>query len=239
MFFLKHAVMRNSYISLKTKDDILSLAHYKKAPLLRLIDFTMKQALNHLKRDPVLAGVIETYGEINYPPPKDIFVSIASSIVGQQLSNKAADTIWSRLIKLFPGNLVTPKAILDLDLATIRTVGTSWAKARSLQDLAQKALDGTLQLNKLDTMSDEEVINHLVLVKGIGRWTAEMRLMFSLGRQDVLPLDDVGIQNAMVKLYGLNRKLKSRPQKMTKIASPWRPYRTIACWYLWKYLDNE
>jgi len=198
----------------------------------------LTQAIEHLKTDPILQTVIEKHGVLDYPPSKNMFASLASSIVGQQLSNKAADTIWGRFVKLFPNEEVTAKAILALDPEKIKSVGTSWAKVKSLKDLAEKAENGTLQLDKLDIMTDEEIIDHLVTVKGIGRWTAQMRLMFSLSRPDILPLDDVGIQNAFVKLYGLNRKHKTLHQKMQKIAKVWQPYRTVACWYLWKDLDN-
>ncbi len=199
----------------------------------------MKLALDHLKKDPVLRSVIAKYGNINYSPPKNIFNSLVGSIIEQQLSGKAAATIYQRFLNLFPDHIYSPELILKTPLENIRSVGTSWAKARSLHDLSQKVSDGTLQLNKLEQMTDSEVIVHLTQVKGIGRWSAEMRLMFSLGRPDILPLDDVGIQNAFVMLYGLNRKHKSLPQKMTQIAEAWRPYRTVACWYLWKFLDNK
>lgn len=199
----------------------------------------LSKALIHLRQDQVLKSLIDQFGVLNYRPSKDLFTSLVYSIIEQQLSGKAAETIYNRFLKLFPSGKYTARAILDLDLSLIRSCGTSWAKARSLHDLSQKHLNGTLQLNKLDKMSDAEVIVHLVKVKGIGKWTAEMRLMFSLGRPDILPLDDVGIQNAFVKHYGLNRRHKTFTKKMIKIAESWRPWRTIACWYLWKSLDNQ
>lgn len=199
----------------------------------------IQAAIDHLQKDEVLGKLISQFGVINYEPPTDIFESLAQSIVGQQLSGKAADTIWGRFVTLFPNKKVTPHAIMSLEIESMRNIGTSWAKARSLKDLAEKTVDGTVQINKLETMSDEDMIEHLIKVKGIGRWTAQMRLMFSFERSDILPLDDIGIQNAFVKLYGLNRSHKTLHQKMTKIAAPWRPYRTIACWYLWRFLDNR
>ncbi len=198
-----------------------------------------KLALSHLSRDPVLKGLIERFGPLDYSSEKDHFESLVYSIVEQQLSGKAADTIYARFLSLFSDQKFTPELILATPQEKLRGIGTSWAKARSLHDLSQKVLDGTLQLNKLQEMTDETVIAHLVQVKGIGRWTAEMRLMFSLQRPDVLPLDDVGIQNAFVLHYGLNRSHKRLGQQMTKIASSWQPYRTLACWYLWKSLDNR
>ncbi len=199
----------------------------------------LKTALKHLKADPVLVTLISQYGVLDYPSSSDHFKSLVYSIIEQQLSGKAADTIYGRFLKLFPKEKYTPELILATQQDKLRGIGTSWAKARSLHDLSQKVIDGTLQLNKLVDMSDEEVITHLIQVKGIGLWSAQMRLMFSLSRPDILPLDDVGIQNAFVMHYGLNRSHKRLKQKMIKIAEPWRPYRTVACWYLWKSLDNK
>lgn len=200
----------------------------------------LHKALRHLKKDPVLKILIDRFSVINYPPPADRFTNLVSEIIGQQLSGRAADTIYNRFLSLFPNKKFTPDLILDIEDLTLRNCGMSWAKARSLHDLSHKILSKTVQLNKLDQMSDEEVITHLTTVKGIGRWTAEMKLMFTLQRPDILPLDDVGIQNAFVKHYGLlrtnNHELKTR---MQEIASSWQPYRTLACWYLWKSLDNK
>jgi DNA-3-methyladenine glycosylase II len=199
----------------------------------------LKQALRHLENDPILKDLIHKFGPLNYKPNTDYFLSLVSTIIGQQLSNKAADTIYSRFESLFPSRKYSPQDILSTPLETLRSIGTSWAKARSLHDLSQKIINGSLQLDKLEIMQDEEIIEHLVQVKGIGRWTAQMKLMFTFHRPDILPLDDVGIQNAMVKHYQLNRQHKNFKNRMEKIANPWRPYRTIACWYLWKSLDNE
>ena len=199
----------------------------------------LSPALTHLKQDPQLKSLIERFGRLNYRPSKDLFASLVYSIIEQQLSGKAAETIYGRFSSLFPQKRFTPELILATGLDKLRGIGTSWAKARSLHDLSQKYLDGTLQLNKLAEMTDEEVIAHLVQVKGIGPWSAQMRLMFSLSRPDILPLDDIGIQNAFVKHYGLKRNSKLLKAKMLKIAQKWRPYRTIACWYLWKSLDNR
>lgn len=190
--------------------------------------------------DPVIAKLAAKYGSIKSQPSQDIFADLVESIVSQQLSGKAAATIFSRVTKLL--KTITPKNILAASDQSLRDCGLSWSKVSYIKDLALKSKTGTLQLLRLGNMSDEEVIDHLVVVKGIGRWTAEMILMFSLSRPDILPLDDLGIQNAMIKLYGLNHlrtmnsKLKTR---MQEIASSWRPHRTLACRYLWKSLDNE
>ena len=198
----------------------------------------LKRGLFHLQTsDPVMAGLISRFGRLHYPKSKKLFDDLVYSIIEQQLSSKAAHTIYSRFLKLFLKQKYTPQQILDLDLSSIRSVGTSWAKARSLHDLSQKVLDKTVQLEKLATMSDDDVIRHLVQVKGIGRWSAEMFLMFNLHSPDAMPLDDRGIQNAMIRLYKLkdDQRLKT---KMLKTSDPWRPYRTLACWYLWKSLDT-
>jgi len=197
-------------------------------------------AVSYLKKaDSVLGSLIEKLGIVDYRSEKDIFESLVFSIIGQQLSGKAAETIYNRFQNLFLNQKFTPDQILKLDPAQIRAVGTSWAKVASLQDLSQKVLDGTVDLIALPGLSDQEIIDHLVQVKGIGPWSAQMRLMFSFHRPDIFPLDDVGIQNALVKHYGLNRKHKNMKQKMLKIARNWRPYRTVACWYLWASLDNR
>jgi len=197
-------------------------------------------ALRHLRAaDPVLAKLIDRFGKLNYQPPQDRFANLVETVIGQQLSAKAADTIFSRFLNLLPQRMVTPQAILDLPPDQIRSAGTSWAKIRSLQDLSRRVLAGSLDLAGLDSLSDEEVISRLTQVTGIGRWTAEMKLMFTLHRPDILPLTDVGIHNAFVLNYGLNRSHKSFLQRMSKLTQPWRPYRTVACWYLWKSLDNK
>ena len=191
-------------------------------------------------KDPVIAKLAAKYGPIKSLPSQDIFADLVESIVSQQLSGKAASTIFSRVAKLL--KTVTPKNLLATSDQSLRNCGLSWSKVSYVKDLALKSKAGTLHLLRLDNLSDEEVINHLVAVKGIGRWTAEMILMFSLSRPDILPLDDLGIQNAMIRLYNLqhlrtmNSKLKTR---MQEIASLWRPHRTLACRYLWKSLDNE
>jgi DNA-3-methyladenine glycosylase II len=199
----------------------------------------IKSAISHLRLDPILNSLIDQFGVINYPAQTDIYSSLVYSIIEQQLSGKAAETIYNRFLNLFPNKQFTPGQILAFEPAQIRAVGTSWAKAASLQDLSRKVLDGTVNLAHLPDMSDEKVIKHLIQVKGIGLWSAQMRLMFSLSRPDVFPVDDVGIQNAFVKHYHLNRKHKNFKQKMLKLAAPWQPYRTVACWYLWASLDNR
>jgi DNA-3-methyladenine glycosylase II len=195
----------------------------------------MRKALNHLKEcDPVLRGIIERVGpfRMEYGPPE--FHSLAESILYQQLNGKAAATIFERFIEL-AGNPVTPEGILKLSDEQLRGVGLSKQKSSYLRDLAAKTASGLLDFSRLAEMPDGEVIDHLTQVKGIGVWTAQMFLMFTLRRPDVLPTGDYGVQAAIKKHYR-KRKLP-KPKEMEKIARRWAPYRSIACWYLWRSLD--
>ena len=197
----------------------------------------LQKALVHLSNDSVMEKLISRFGPLEFRPhQQDLFAEIVDSIISQQLSGKVARVIYSRFEALFPGKKVDPEFALKIDDGKMRAIGVSWAKVKYIKDLAKKTLDGTLRLHLLENMQDEEVVEHLVQVKGIGPWTAQMILMFSLDRPDVLPLNDLGIQKAFEKLY----KVKMGNQnKMIKIAEKWKPYRTIACRYLWKSLDNE
>jgi DNA-3-methyladenine glycosylase II len=198
---------------------------------------SLQKALVHLSSDPVMEKLINRFDPLEFRPhQQDLFAEITDSIISQQLSGKVAKVIYSRFEALFPGKKVNPEFALRIDDGEIRAVGASWAKVKYIKDLAKKTLDGTLKLHLLENMQDEEIIEHLVQVKGIGPWTAQMILMFSLDRPDILPLNDLGIQKAFEKLY----KVKMGNQnKMIRIADKWKPHRTIACRYLWKSLDNE
>lgn len=162
----------------------------------------------------------------------EFFESLVESIVSQQLSVKASDTIYGRVLALGGGKLLPPVELLAVPEETLRKAGLSGQKARYIQDLCTKVVDGRVVLTDLEKLGDEEVIERLRLVKGIGRWTAEMFLMFRLGRPDILPVADLGIQQGMRKLYKM-RDVPT-PEKMEKVAKKWRPYRSIACWYLWR-----
>jgi DNA-3-methyladenine glycosylase II len=159
------------------------------------------------------------------------------SIAGQQLSVLAARAIWRRLVARFDGRAPTPQEILDDDPEELRAAaGFSRAKVRYLRSLAEHVLAGELELDRLTEMGDEEVIAELTAVKGIGEWTAHMFLMFTLHRPDVLPTGDLGVRNAIMRAYELDRP--PTPAEMTALAEPWRPHRTRACLYLWRSLDN-
>jgi DNA-3-methyladenine glycosylase II len=195
----------------------------------------MRKALNHLKKcDPVLAAIIDRVGpcRMEYGPAE--FCSLAEAIVYQQLNGKAAVTIFNRFAEL-AGEPLTPEGVLKLTDEQLRSVGLSKQKSSYLKDLAAKTAAGLLDFSRLDQLPDEEVIEHLTQVKGIGVWTAHMFLIFSLRRPDVLPTGDYGVQMAMKKHYK-KRKLP-KPKDMEKIARAWAPYRSVACWYLWRSLD--
>jgi DNA-3-methyladenine glycosylase II len=195
----------------------------------------MRKAITHLKKaDPILRGIIERGGpfRMEYGPPE--FHSLAEAIVYQQLNGKAAVTIFNRFAAL-AGEPLTPEGILKLTDEQLSSVGLSKQKSAYLKDLAAKTRDGLLDFARLPELSDQEVIEHLTQVKGIGVWTAHMFLMFTLRRRDVLPTGDYGVRAAIKKHYR-KRKLP-KPREMERIARPWAPYRSIACWYLWRSLD--
>jgi DNA-3-methyladenine glycosylase II len=191
--------------------------------------------------DPVMERLIEEHGAIVRKDLRaerrgDAYGALLRSIVGQQLSTAAARTIYGRMLELFGGHAPTPKQLLAANPDDIRAAGLSRPKINYLRDLAQHVEDGELELDRLDELSDEKIIEELTAVKGIGEWSAHMFLMFHLGRPDVLPVGDQGIRNAVKTQYRL-RKLPDA-QRLEKIAKPWRPYRTLACLYLWSSLDN-
>ena len=198
-----------------------------------------KKIKDHFKKvDPILHSVLNEIGDLEEWEVRnsdDYFKSLCGEIIGQQLSGKAADTIYARFEKLFNGKRITPKNVLKLPDQKLRNAGMAWSKVRFIKDLAQKVLERDLQLDKLDKLSDELVITELMKVKGIGPWTAEMFLMFSLGREDIFSHGDLGLRKAIKKLY----KFKKNPTKkqIEKIVEKWRPYRTYACRILWRSLE--
>jgi DNA-3-methyladenine glycosylase II len=194
-----------------------------------------RKAVLHLKKsDPVLAVIIERIGPCRIEFGEPTFHSLAESILYQQLNGKAAATIFDRFTAL-AGDPLTPKGILKLTDAQMRGVGLSRQKTSYLRDLAEKTQAGLLEFERMPEMTEDEVIEHLTQVKGVGVWTAHMFLMFTLRRPDILPTGDYGVQAAMKKHY--KKRKWPKPDVMHKIAEPWAPYRSIACWYLWRSLD--
>jgi len=195
----------------------------------------MRKAVNHLmKSDPVLAAIIQEIGPCRMEFAQPTFHRLAESILYQQLNGRAAVTIFNRFTAA-AGDPLTPAGILKLSDAEMRGVGLSKQKTSYLRDLSEKTKAGLMEFEKLPDLSEKEVIEHLTQVKGIGVWTAHMFLMFTLRRPDILPTGDYGIQAAMKKHY--KKRKWPKPAVMEKIARPWIPYRSIACWYLWQSLD--
>jgi DNA-3-methyladenine glycosylase II len=193
-----------------------------------------------MRRDPVLGALIKDIGPCGMADRqrKDHLTALVGSIVSQQLSTKAAATIFRRFVALFPGDAIPhAAAIAALDDGALRGVGLSTQKVSYLRDLCARIEDGRLLLDELERLDDEAVVERLTAVKGFGRWTAEMFLMFRLHRPDVLPVGDLGIQNAVQRLYRLRKR--PDPTKLQRIGEPWRPYRSVASWYLWQSLRNE
>jgi DNA-3-methyladenine glycosylase II len=192
--------------------------------------------------DPVMARLIEEHGalvrrELKEERTGDAYGALLRSIVGQQLSTRAAATIYGRMLELFDGHAPSPRQLLEVDPERIRSAGLSRPKIAYLRDLALHVEEGRLDLEHLPELPDEEVTTQLTDIKGLGQWTADMFLMFHLRRPDVLPVGDQGIRRAVKVQYRL-RKLPEA-KRLEKIARPWRPYRTLACLYLWSSLDSR
>jgi DNA-3-methyladenine glycosylase II len=197
----------------------------------------MRKALNHLKKaDPVLGSIIERVGayQIEYREP--VFQTLVRSIVYQQLNGKAASTIFGRLQAAAKADPLTPELILKLRPARMRALGLSGQKMSYIRELARLTRDGQVDFERCTSLEDVAVVEHLTKVKGVGVWTVHMFLIFALRRMDVLPTGDLGIRAAIKKAYGLEELPK--PEEMERIAAAWRPYCSVACWYLWRSLDN-
>jgi DNA-3-methyladenine glycosylase II len=199
------------------------------------------QHLTHLAKDRRLKRLIDEHTEpLTIKRQKDLFFYLCASIMSQQLSTKVVQTIRQRYLDLFGGRAPTPQQILETPPATLRAIGLSNSKVNYILNVARFAVEESLDHRKLVKMDNEAVIAYLTRIKGVGRWTAEMLLMFGLGREDVFAIDDWGIQNAMIAVYKLNREdKKAFREKMLRISAKWSPYRTYACMYLWRYKDNR
>jgi DNA-3-methyladenine glycosylase II len=194
-----------------------------------------------MRADKVLRGVMQQQGPIHPEIDRrgsrsDPWEALARAIVGQQLSTRAADSIWNKLLAIFGGSMPTPEELLRRRRTTLLKAGLSNAKVEYLRDLATRVKDGRLDLGRLKNLSDEDVCAELVEVKGIGRWSAEMFLIFHLGRHDVVSAGDLGIRRAIQIAYGMDEL--PGPEDIDRIAEPWRPHRTLAGLYLWRSLAN-
>lgn len=192
-----------------------------------------------LGKDKTMKRLIRDHGELELSKKKNAYLHLCLSILSQQLSTKVARVIKDRFLALYEGKFPTPQQIVDTPVATLRGIGFSNAKASYIHNVARFAMEQGMDDKKLNKMSDDEVIGYLVPIKGVGRWTVEMLLIFTLGREDVFAVDDLGIQNAMINLYGLDRSDKKKMKTdMIEIAERWKPFRSYACLHLWRSLDS-
>lgn len=194
--------------------------------------------LSHLSKDKKIARILTGKKVQRLSKRKDIYLYLCFSIVSQQLSTKVATVIRKRFLNLYPGK-PSPEQILATPLETLRSVGLSGAKAAYVQNVARFALESGMDHKLLAKMSNDEIIEYLTRIKGVGRWTVEMLLMFTLGREDVFAVDDLGIQQAMIRLYNLDKSDKKKlRENMLRISELWSPYRTFACLHLWLHKDG-
>ncbi|MGB8192484.1 MAG: DNA-3-methyladenine glycosylase 2 family protein [Chitinophagaceae bacterium] len=196
--------------------------------------------LEHLSQDKKLKKILETVQPYELLRRKNICLRLCASIMSQQLSTKVADVIYKRFLKLYGDKEPLPQQILDTPTDVLRSIGLSNAKVSYVHNVARFAIEHGMDEKKLSKMTNDEVIEYLTKIKGVGRWTVEMLLMFTLGREDVFAVDDLGIQQSMIKLYKIkadDRKLLR--EKMLKISGKWSPYRTYACFYLWRWKDEK
>ena len=198
----------------------------------------IRAAQLHLKKaDPVMKSIIKRVGPFTAKSQRDRFLLLVRSIISQQISVSAARSIMGRIVEAVAPEKITAESLKPFSPEKLRPLGVSPQKARYLVDLTDKVASGQVQLSKLGRLSNDDVVDQLVQVKGIGIWTAQMFLIFALARIDVFPHDDLGIQNAVKKAYGL-RKHPDR-KKLDRISKPWRPYTSIASWYLWQSLEID
>ena len=203
----------------------------------------VERGTRHLRRkDPVMRELIKRVGKLDLEArrrgrPADAYGALVRSIVGQQLSTKAARTIYERMTQLFDGGTPTPRQLLDADPDAIRAAGLSRPKIAYLRSLAEHVLSGELELDRLDQLSDDEIVAELTAVKGLGVWTAHMFLIFHLSRPDVMPVGDLGVRNAARTVYELQELPTAL--ELEELAEPWRPHRSVGALYLWRSLDNE
>ena len=196
--------------------------------------------IEHLSKDKKLLRLLETVEPYKLKKRKNICLRLCASIMSQQLSTRVAEVIFKRFLELYGSEEPTPRQIIDTQFDKLRAIGLSNAKVNYVQNVAKYLLEHNADDKMLNKMSNEEVIAFLTPIKGVGRWTVEMLLMFTLGREDVFAVDDLGIQQAMAKVYKLDlTDKKSLREKMLKISAKWAPYRTYACFYLWKYKDTK
>jgi len=196
-------------------------------------------ALSKLNEDPKLAKLLLSIPLKEPQVERDIYLVLLRSIVGQQLSTKAAATIWLRFLKIFPERYPEPNVVLRADLEMLRNCGLSYQKAGYIRNIASFSLNEDLSDKFLSKMNDSEILAYVSQIKGVGKWTVEMILMFALGREDVFPVDDLVVRNGMIKLYGISSTGKLQKAELERIAKRWSPYRSYACMLLWDWKDAK
>lgn len=195
-----------------------------------------KKAITHLNKDKILKKVIaSSTKEIKPSLEFDIYHFLLESIVSQQLSVKVADIIFGRFVDLFPDRYPTAKTLITIEDDILRAAGLSYRKASYLKNVAEFSLQNNMDFEFLQKKTDKEIIDYLITIKGVGKWTVQMILMFPMDRPDVFPVDDLGIQNNMKAIYGLTSEKKILKEEITKIAENWKPFRTLACRYVWNW----
>ena len=195
--------------------------------------------LTHLGKDKRLKRIIELQQPYILQKRKQVWLHLCASIMSQQLSTKVADVIYNRFLNLYPKQKPTLQLVIDMPFETLRSIGLSNAKTNYVKNVCTFFIEEKITDTKLHSMENEELIKYLTQIKGVGQWTVEMILMFTLGREDILALDDLGIQQSMIKLYKIeSANKKDLREKMLKHSAKWSPYRTYACRYLWGWKDN-
>lgn len=199
----------------------------------------LEQGVEHIRtQDALLAPLTITHGLPTFKPHGNYYQELVESIISQQLSVKAAATILGRFIDLF-GHFPTPDEILEKDFDELRSAGLSGQKTGYIRDLAEHVIEGKVRFDHLDQLSNQEIIDELTAVKGLGEWTVHMFLIFCMGRLDVLAYGDLGVRTGIMRLYGLDALPDKKVVEEIARANAWQPYASIACWYTWKSLDNE
>jgi DNA-3-methyladenine glycosylase II len=191
-------------------------------------------ALAHLRSETNIAQLIDRIELPEHQPSGAVYFDLLESIVSQQLSVKAATTIFNRFLDLFEDRYPHPEQVTNLEIDVLRGVGLSNQKAQYLQNVAAFALEHQWQHRDWHAMSDDDIIAHLTQIKGVGKWTVQMVLMFTLNRPDIFPVDDLGIQQGVARMFGLDEKSKDLKKQMEALSAPWKPYRTLACRYIWR-----
>ncbi len=202
------------------------------------MNWEIKDAYKILQKDPVMKTIIKKTGKLDPVKNTNLYFSLLQSITSQQLSTKAGDTIFGRFLDLFPERKPLPEKVIKINIEKLRAAGLSYAKAGYLKNIAEFSLTHGLEYRKLNKMDDDALMEYLTSIKGVGRWTAEMILMFTVNRPDILPVDDIGIRNEMKKMYGIDGEGKKLIEQMNLVATPWKPYRSLACRHLWRHRDQ-